>query len=97
MITNQLTNINHQIYDEELAFTLLGSLWLSIHTFVVSFSIRTNKLPMELICGQLLQEKLLCKWEVQFNHGTKHETLIVKMCFWEVQKGVNWRKFKNEK
>jgi hypothetical protein len=26
MIVNQLTNINHKVYDENLAFTLLGSL-----------------------------------------------------------------------
>ncbi len=81
MITNQLPNINHQIYDEDLAFTLLGSLWLSIHTFVVSFSTHTNQLSMELVCGQLLQEELQCKWKVQFNHGTKYETLIVKSVF----------------
>jgi hypothetical protein len=61
MITNQLTNINHQIYDEDLAFTLLRNLPLSIHTFVVSFSICPNQLFMELVCGQLLQEKLRCK------------------------------------
>ncbi len=58
MITYQLTNINHKIYDENLAFILLRNLPLSIHTFVVSFSIRIDQLSMELVCGQLLQEKL---------------------------------------
>jgi len=55
MIIYQLTNINHQIYDEDLSFTLLGSLPLSIHTFVVSFSTHNDQLSMELVCGQLLQ------------------------------------------
>ncbi len=35
MIANQLTNIDHQVFDENLAFTLLESLPLSFHTFVV--------------------------------------------------------------
>ncbi len=34
---------------------------------------------------------------MQFNHGIKHETLIVKGVFGEFKRGVNWRKFKNEK
>jgi hypothetical protein len=58
MITYQLTNINHQIYGEDLAFTFLKSLPLSIHTFVVSFSTHTDQFSMELVCGQLLQEEL---------------------------------------
>jgi hypothetical protein len=33
---------------------------------------------MELVCGQLLQEELWCKQQVQFNHGTKHETITIK-------------------
>jgi hypothetical protein len=35
MIANQLTNIDHQVFDEDLAFTLLESLPSSFHTFVV--------------------------------------------------------------
>jgi hypothetical protein len=35
MIANQLTNIDHQVFDENLAFTLLESLPSSFHTFVV--------------------------------------------------------------
>ncbi len=34
---------------------------------------------------------------MQFNHGIKHETLIVKGVFGEFKRGVDWRKFKNEK
>jgi len=35
MIANQLTNINHQVFYENLQFTLLESLPSSFHTFVV--------------------------------------------------------------
>jgi hypothetical protein len=42
---------------------------------------------MELVCGQLLQEGLRWKQEGKFNHGIRHETLIVEICFLEVQKG----------
>ncbi len=97
MITYQLTNINHQIYNERFGIHTFSE-FVIVYPYLCGFiQYRTNQLSMELICGQLLQKEFLCKREVQFNHDTKHETLIVKMCFWEVQKGVNWRKFKNEK
>jgi hypothetical protein len=34
---------------------------------------------------------------MQFNHNINHEKLIVKSVFGEFKRGVNWRKFKNEK
>jgi hypothetical protein len=37
------------------------------------------------------------KCNLNFNHGTKHETLIAKGVSRKFKKGVNWRKFKNEK
>jgi hypothetical protein len=58
MIANQLANIDHQVSNEDLAFTFGGSLPLSFHTFVISLSTHIDKLSMELVCGQLLQEKL---------------------------------------
>jgi hypothetical protein len=33
---------------------------------------------MKLVCGQLLQEELRCKQQVQFNHGTKYEIVTIK-------------------
>jgi hypothetical protein len=38
---------------------------------VVSHGTHIDQLSMELVSGQLLQEKLQCKWEVQSNHGIK--------------------------
>jgi hypothetical protein len=69
MIAYQWTNIDHQVFDEDLTFTLLGSLPPSFYTLVVSLSTHIDQLSMELVCGQLMQKKLGCKWEVQFNHG----------------------------
>ncbi len=54
---------------------------------MVSLSTHTDQLFMELVCGQLLQEGLRWKQEGKFNHGIRHETLIVEICFLEVQKG----------
>jgi hypothetical protein len=34
---------------------------------------------------------------VQFNHGIKHESLIVKGVSGKFKMGIDWRKFKNEK
>jgi len=48
---------------------------------------------MELVCGQLLQEELWCNQKVWFNQGTKHETLNVKRCFWQVQKNYRLEEF----
>jgi hypothetical protein len=64
MIINQLVNIDHQVSDQNLAFTFLVNLPLSFHTLVVSFSTRINQLSMELKCGQFLQEELRCKQEL---------------------------------
>ncbi len=58
MIANQLANIDHQVSDENLAFTFGESLPLSFHTFVISLSIHIDQLSTELVCGQLLQEEL---------------------------------------
>jgi hypothetical protein len=60
-MTDQLTNIDHQIFDEDLTCTLLKSLPLSFHALVVSHNTCIDQLSMELVCGQLLQEKLQCK------------------------------------
>jgi len=64
MIAYQLTNIDHQVSDEDLKFTFLGSLPLYFHTLVVSFNTYTDQLYMELICGQFLQKELRCKREM---------------------------------
>jgi hypothetical protein len=58
MIANQLANIDHQVFDEDLTFTFGGSLPLSFHTFVISLSTHIDQLSVELVCGQLLQEEL---------------------------------------
>jgi hypothetical protein len=34
---------------------------------------------------------------MQFNHGTKHEALIVKDVYGTFKRVVNWRKFKKKK
>jgi hypothetical protein len=39
MNTNQLANIDHIVFDENLAFTILGGLPPSFHTLVVSFNL----------------------------------------------------------
>jgi len=54
MIVNQLTNIDCQVFDEDLASALLGSLPPSFYTLVVSFSTHIDQLSMELVCGQLM-------------------------------------------
>jgi hypothetical protein len=61
MIGYQLANIDHQVFYEDLTFTLLGSLPLSFHTLAISFNTHIDQLYMELICGQFLQEELRCK------------------------------------
>jgi hypothetical protein len=65
MIVDQLINIHHQIFYEDLAFTFLGILSSSFsnlssffHTLVVSFSTHINQLFMGFVCGQLLQKEL---------------------------------------
>ncbi len=92
-----MANIDHPVFDEDLTFTFGGSLWLSFHTFVISLSTHIDQLSVELVCGQLLQEELWCEQEVQFNHGPKHDALIIKHVFGKLKKVVNWKKFKNEK
>ncbi len=54
MIADELVNIDHQIFYEDLTFTLLKSLSLSFHAFVVSHSTHIDQLSMDLVCGQLL-------------------------------------------
>jgi hypothetical protein len=49
-----LANIDQQVSNEDLTFTILGSLPPSFHTFVVSFNTPTDQLFMKLACGQLL-------------------------------------------
>jgi hypothetical protein len=39
IITNQLANIDHIVFDENLAFTFLGGLPPSFHTLVVSLNL----------------------------------------------------------
>jgi hypothetical protein len=51
---------------------------------------------MELVCGQLLQNKLQFKEKV-FNHGIRQETLLFKGVSRKFKRGVDWKKFKNEK
>jgi hypothetical protein len=43
-----------ELFNEDLAFTLLRSLQLSFHTLVVSLRTYIDQLFRELICGQLL-------------------------------------------
>jgi hypothetical protein len=50
MIANQLTNINHQICDENLASTFSKSSPPFFHTLVVTLN---THIDMELLCGQL--------------------------------------------
>jgi hypothetical protein len=64
---------------------------------VASHSTHIDQLSMELVCGQLLQEKLQCKWELQSNHGIKQKALIVKGVFGKFKRIVDWKKFKNGK
>jgi hypothetical protein len=54
MIVSQLVNIDHQLFDEDLAFTFLRNLPPSCHTFMDSFNICIDQLSMGLLCGQLL-------------------------------------------
>jgi len=58
MIADQLTNINHQIFNEDLAFTFLKKLPPSLHTLVVSLNAHIDQLFMELIYTHLLQKEL---------------------------------------
>jgi hypothetical protein len=51
MITKQLTNNDHQVFDEDLTFTLLGNLTPSFYTLVVSLNTHIDQLFMELVCG----------------------------------------------
>jgi hypothetical protein len=78
MIIDQLTNIDHQISNENLAFTFFRNLPPSFHTLMVSLGTHIDQLFMELVCGKLLQKELRCKQQVQFNHGIRHETLTIK-------------------
>jgi hypothetical protein len=77
MIVDQLANIDHPIFNEDFAFTFLGSLPSFFHTSVVLNSSHTNELSMELVCGQILQEELQFQQEVP-NHGIKQEAINVK-------------------
>jgi len=68
MIVDQLINIDHQVFYEDLAFTIFGilsssfwSLSSSFHTLVVLVNTNINQLFMGLVCGQLLQKKLRCR------------------------------------
>jgi hypothetical protein len=58
MIVDQLTNINHQIFYEDLAFTFLKNFSPSLHALVVSLNAHNNQLFVELVYGQLLQKEL---------------------------------------
>jgi hypothetical protein len=51
MIANQLTNNDHQVFYEDLTFTLLGNLPPSFYTLVVSINTHIDQLSMELVCG----------------------------------------------
>jgi len=51
MIAYQLINSDHQVLDENLAFTFLKSFTPFFHTLVVTLNTRID---MELLCGQLL-------------------------------------------
>jgi hypothetical protein len=41
--------------------------------------------------------RITIKQEVQFNHCTRHETLIDKGVFGKFKRVVKWRKFNNKK
>jgi len=53
-----IVNIDHQVFNEDLAFTFLEILPSFFHTLVVSLSTHINQFFMELVSKQLLQEKL---------------------------------------
>ncbi len=53
-IVNQLTNIDHPIFNENMTFSLLGNYLPSFHTTMVAFSYCIDELYMELIFGQLV-------------------------------------------
>jgi hypothetical protein len=44
------THIDNVVSDEDLAFTLLGSLLLFFHILVILLDIRVDELSMELVC-----------------------------------------------
>jgi hypothetical protein len=96
MIVDQLINIGHVDYNEDLAFTFSWSVPPFFHTLLIWLNTCTNELFMELVCGQLLQNKLQFKQKV-FNHGTKQETLLLKGVSRKFKRVVDWKKFKNEK
>ncbi len=54
MIAYLLTNIDHQVFYENLASTFLESLSLSFHTLVVSLDTHIDQSSMELVCEQFL-------------------------------------------
>jgi hypothetical protein len=54
MIAYLLTNINHQVFYENLTSTFFESLSSSCHTLVVSVNTHIDQSSMELVCEQLL-------------------------------------------
>jgi hypothetical protein len=53
-----------EFFNEDLAFTFLGSLLLFFHFFVILLEIRIDQLSMELVCWQMLQKELQFEWKV---------------------------------
>lgn len=88
MITNQLANIDHIIFDENLAFTFLRGLPPFFHTLVVSLNL--------FILMNNLQSSYV-KYVVGIIMVFKQEALTIKVASKKFKKGVNQRKLKNKK
>jgi hypothetical protein len=57
IVIDNLANIDHQIFYEGLAFTLLWSLPLSFHILVVFLSVHIDELSMDLVCMENCYKK----------------------------------------
>ncbi len=89
------THIDNVVFfNEDLAFTFLGSLLLFFHILMILLDIRIDELSMELVCWQVLQKELCFEWKVFKIMG---KILDVTNVFGKFKRNVNWRKLKNEK
>jgi hypothetical protein len=69
-IIDQLINIDHVDYNEDLTFTFLWSVPPFFHNFLIWLNTCINELFMELVRGQLLQNELQFNKKM-LNHVTK--------------------------
>jgi hypothetical protein len=66
------------------------------HNLLIWVNTCTNELFMELVCGQLLQNKLQFKQKNSTMVQDK-KTLLLKGVSRKFKRGVDWKKLKNEK